>query len=228
MKKITLGLIIATMVMFENRAIAQYETPGGNYTNTGFYVGVRGIPQLSWMINKDDADNSNYETQAKFGVGFGVGAGYNFTENMGVALDALYSIQGKRYKLGNTEYNQRLDYIKIPLMFTFVSNPAPVMFTAKIGPQLSILTLGEIDPVIVNGLVTSDNKAHFENLVFGGAASAGARFAITGNLWIDATLHFDATFTDVENKGHALFPAGRANTYNMTPGIEIGANYLIK
>ncbi len=204
------------------------EQAGMTSASTSFYLGVRGIPQLSWMVNKDDIDNSSYETQTKFGAGFGLAGGYNFTDHSGVELDALYSIEGKKYKLGGTEYNQKLNYLKVPLMFTYATAPATFRFIGKIGPQINILSVAEINPALVNGTKITDNKDAYNDFVFGAVASAGARYAITDMLSLEALLRYDISFTKVENDSYKLFPAGRSNTYNMTAGLEIGLNYLIQ
>ena len=69
----------------------------------GFSVNIKGAPQFSFLQNKDDNNASDYDQRATFNVGFGVGAGYNFTKNIGVGVDALYSLQGQRYTLNNAK-----------------------------------------------------------------------------------------------------------------------------
>ena len=80
----------------------------------GFSVSIKAVPQFSFLQNKDNNNASNYSQKATFNAGFGVGAGYNFTNNLGVGLDALYSLQGQRYALNNVKYNQKNEYIKHP------------------------------------------------------------------------------------------------------------------
>lgn len=206
----------------------QEETIHSTYPTGGFWVGIRAVPQMSWMVNSDDLDNAGYKTMNKFGAAFGLAGGYNFDDHLGVELNAFYSMEGKRYKLTGIEYTQKMDYLKIPLLFTYTTRPANFMFLGKIGPQLNILNRAKIDPAIINGGVVSDNKDHFENIAVGGAVSAGVRYAATDNIWIDASVRYDMSFTNVENSSNNYFPAGRANTYNMTTGIEIGINYLLK
>jgi hypothetical protein len=96
-------------------------------------------------------------------------------------LDVLYSLQGQKYEAvsGNDETNVKLGYVKVPLMFTYNSDPArTVSFTGKIGPQLSILSSAKIedenDVEIVN-----DAEDHYESVSIGGVASAGAQFRLS-------------------------------------------------
>ena len=70
----------------------------------GFSVSVKGIPQVSFLQNKDDNNASNYDQRATFNGAFGLGAGYNFTQNLGVGVDVFYSFQGQRYTLDNVKF----------------------------------------------------------------------------------------------------------------------------
>lgn len=58
--------------------------------------------------------------------------------------------------------------------------------------------------------------------------SGGGRYNINKYLSVDASLRYDVTFTNVENNTHPWFAAGRADTYNMTAGVEIGVNYILR
>ncbi len=107
----------------------------------GFSLSAKAIPQFSFLQNKDDNNNTNYSTKATFNAGFGLGAEYGFNNHFGVGIDALYSLQGQRYILNNIEYNQKVNYIKVPVYFTYNSDASkPISFIGKIGPQVSFLT----------------------------------------------------------------------------------------
>lgn len=236
-KKITQSILVTALVISSfTSSFAQnadgmnnsLQTSNNKYANQGFYGGIHVTPQLSWMINKDDINNSDYKTESRFGAAFGLAGGYCFNNYVGVELNALYSLEGKKYKAGSREYTQKSEYIKVPLLFTYTTRPATFMFLGKIGPQLNILSQAKVDPAIVNGVTISDDKEQFKNVVIGGVASAGARYTIANNLWLDASLRYDITFSRVEDKSYKYFPAGRADTHNMTAGLEIGLNYLFK
>lgn len=111
----------------------------------GFNLSVKATPEFSFLLNKDDNDNHLYNSKATFNTNFGIGAGYNFTEKLGVAIDVLYSMQGQKYKLSGREYDQKVNYIKVPLYFTYNSNPAKLIsFSGKIGPQASFLSTSKL------------------------------------------------------------------------------------
>lgn len=217
MKKLvtSAALMIAALVSVNNTANAQ----------KGFSVSVKGTPHLSWMLNSDDKDQNGYERKATFGASFGVGAAYNFNDNMGVGLDVLYSIQGQKSETAGIELNQKLNYLKVPVMFMYNTNPsAPVVFTAKIGPQLGVRLNSKITDKDNNDVIGDANDM-YESIDFGAVAGAGVRIALTEKFSLDAGLRFDYSFTNAEDKDYVNYTQGRANTNNMTAGVEVGLRY---
>lgn len=177
------------------------------------------------MLNSDDKDAPDFKRKATFGASFGVGAGYNFTNNLGLGLDVLYSIQGQKYEVNGVEFNQKVNYLKIPLMFTYNTNPsAPVVFTAKAGPQLGLRMGAKVTDSDNNDII-GDAKDMYSSVDFGAVAGAGVRFALTQKLSLDAGIRFDYSFTNAENSDYVHYAPGRANTNNMTAGIELGLRY---
>lgn len=185
-------------------------------------LSVKGTPQLSWMNNSDDKDLPGFDSKSKFAANFGLGVEYAFTKKIGIGLDALYSLQGRKFDYSGTEFNQKNNYIKIPL---YVSYTAPlskgVSFTGKLGPQLSILT----DSKLESGSQETDTKNQYKDLTFGGMANAGVEFALSKNVFLNTGVRFDYDFTNAEDKDYASYPAGRAKTYNSTLGLEVGLKY---
>lgn len=193
----------------------------------GFNLSVKATPEFSFLLNKDDNDNHLYNSKATFNTNFGIGAGYNFTEKLGVAIDVLYSMQGQKYKLSGREYDQKVNYIKVPLYFTYNSNPAKLIsFSGKIGPQASFLSTSKL--TYNNGKDSVGNtNARYEKATFGGAAEAGIQLRMDRNLFLTAGVRFDVDFTNAEDKDYSSYPAGRAKTYNMTSGLEVGLKYFL-
>lgn len=62
---------------------------------------------------------------------------------------------------------------------------------------------------------------------FGGAAEAGIQLRMDRNLFLTAGVRFDVDFTNAEDKDYVSYPAGRAKTYNMTSGLEVGLKYFL-
>ena len=194
----------------------------------GFSVSVKAVPQFSFMENKDDNNNGSFNRKADFNAAFGAGAGYNFTNYLGVGVDALYSLQGQRYSLNGTEYNQKNEYVKVPVYFSYNTDASKaVSFIGKIGPQVSFLTNSKLDDKDGNKLV-GDTKDRYKSATFGGMALAGVQYKLQSNLYLTTALRFDYDFTNAEDDGYSNYVAGRAKTYNMTTGLEVGLKYILK
>ena len=191
----------------------------------GFSASVKTTPQFSFLENKDDNNNNNYETKATFNTNFGIGGAYNFTGKLGIGVDVLYSLQGQRYKLSGTEYNQKNEYVKVPVYFTYNSNPSKIVsFVGKIGPQVSFITSSKLDDKD-GKTILSDTKARYKSTTFGGAALAGVQIKLDQNMSLVTGARFDYDFTNAEDDTYQGYTSGRSNTYNMTAGIEVGLKY---
>ncbi len=149
----------------------------------GFSVSMKAAPQFSFLQNKDDNNVYNYDQRATFNAGFGLGAGYNFTKNLGVGADALYSLQGQRYTLNNVKFYQKNDYIKVPVYFSYNSDASKaVSFIGKVGPQVSFLTNSKLDDNNGNK-INGDTKNRYKDVTFGGMVSAGAQYKLQSDLY---------------------------------------------
>lgn len=193
----------------------------------GFSISVKGTPSATWMNNKNDKDNKITDFKPMFGTSFGIGAGYNFNKNLGVELDALYSLQGRTYEVAGVDNKQKLNYIKVAPMFTYtIPTNSFVSFVGKVGPQLSILTDSEITDNDGNS-VKKDMNEQYEDVTFGGVANIGAQFQLNKNIFLTTGLRYDMDFTNAENKNHSLYPAGRKTTTNSTAGLEVGLKFKL-
>jgi Outer membrane protein beta-barrel domain len=218
MKKIFIYLFAFTGLMTTYKASAQ----------KGFSISVKGIPQFSLLENTDDNNNSNYTEKTTFNGSFGLGGGYNFTDNMGVGVDVLYSLQGQRYNLSGRDFNQMNNYIKIPLYFSYNTDPSKkISFIGKLGPQLSFLTTSKLednDGKTING----NTKNQYQTSTFGAMISAGAQYELNSNLYLTAAWRFDYDFTNAEDTKYIGYASGRAYTHNMASGLEVGLKYMVK
>lgn len=216
MKKILFSTALLLSLAALNQASAQ----------KGFSLSVKGIPQFSWLQNSNDNDNSSFSRKTTFNASFGIGGAYNFDNHYGIGVDVLYSLQGQKYDVQNKEYRQQLDYLKIPVLFLYNTDPSKtVSFIAKVGPQLSIRTSAKLKDGDGNELL--DNKDAYKSVTFGGVAAAGVQFRLNSTLYLTTAARYDYDFTNAENKDIAGYPAGRADTHNMTAGLEVGLKYLI-
>ncbi|HOE59944.1 MAG TPA: outer membrane beta-barrel protein, partial [Bacteroidales bacterium] len=109
-KRVVLAaLLMITMVAFSVQTKAQ----------KGYSFNVNAMVQNSWLFNSDDSDMDNFSQKAYIHPALSIGAGYNFTEKLGMGLDVMYSFQGRKQEVGGVETRIKLDYVKIPLYFHF-------------------------------------------------------------------------------------------------------------
>jgi len=228
MKKIavTVAFIATNIIVMHHTANAQ----------EGFQLGIEGTPQMSWLMNKDDQNNTSFENVNTYNGSFGISLQYGFTKSAGIGLNGLYSYQGQSFKLDGVEQIKKLEYLKIPLMFVYnYEINSNWCFIGKIGPQLDLLMNAKLTDKDGNDIV-SDQKNAYANYDIAGVASAGFGLRLNDNLSLDAALRYDYGFTDAENKDYKKninHPNGaiiinRATTYNTTAGITVGLRYLFK
>jgi hypothetical protein len=180
------------------------------------------------LDNKDDNNSSNYTRKTTFNASFGLGAAYNFTQNLGAGFDVLYSLQGQRYKLSGKAYNQKNDYIKVPVYFSYNTDPSKkVSFIGKLGPQVSFITSSKLDDNNGN-TINGNTKDQYKPATFGGMIMAGVQYNISNYLYLSAAWRFDYDFTNAEDDQNKVYASGRAKTYNMTSGLEVGVKYMFK
>lgn len=193
----------------------------------GLNLSVKAIGANSMMLNSDDSDAGDaFDRQFTLAPAFGLGVGYGFTDNLGVGLDVIYSMQGQRYKSMGTELYQKNSYLKIPLLFVYNTElSGSTSFIAKVGPQLGLLTSSKLTDKDGNDIL-GDTKDSFNSTDFGAALSLGVGFNLGGNLRLSAALRGDYGFTNAEDEDAVGYPAGRAATNNLTTGVEVGLTYL--
>jgi opacity protein-like surface antigen len=103
-----------------------------------------------WKLPPMDGEEMTFEKSFTFGFEGGVNGGYNFTDNLGVSVGMLYSLQGQKYKdlvvtddYGSITLNHdiNLSYLKIPMRFNFNTDPQQsISFTGYAGFYLGFLT----------------------------------------------------------------------------------------
>jgi hypothetical protein len=218
MKKNFMAVVLLTALTVSYRSNAQ----------KGFSLSVKTSPQLSFLHNSDDNDNASLDKKSTFNANFGMGTAYNFTEKAGVGLDVLYSLQGQRYEMNGKETRQKVNYIKVPVYYSYTSNPSKrVSFTGKLGPQLSVLSSSKLTDDNGHEII-SDTKDYYKDVSFGGMGAAGVQFKLNRDLFLTTMARFDYDFTNAEDDANPSWPEGRAKTHNMTTGLEVGLKYVLQ
>lgn len=186
----------------------------------GLSVCIKVAQQLSWVAKSDDRDLPTYKSKAKFGTAFGLGAEYGITNNFGVGVDVLYSLEGSKIELTGQEVDRKTQYIKVPLYVSYNTDASKVSsFVAKAGPQVSFLTKSELNKI--------DTKEAYNKVTLGGAAYVGWQMRVSAKCYLTAGARFDYDFINTEDKDSFGYPNGRANTNNLNAGLEVGFKYRL-
>ena len=196
----------------------------------GLNFSVKGVPQATYMFNSDNADNDNLESETYISAAFGIGAAYNFSENMGISLDALYSLEGDKFELNEagvkSEILNKYQYVKLPLQFSYNTDPSnSVIFRGKIGPSFNFLTAASAENWDGDEII-DDNKDSYESFVLGVALNLGVGFSLTDALSLDAGIRADYGLTDAISDDVQTSDA--EPSFPFTSGLEIGLRYSIK
>lgn len=198
----------------------------GAKAQKGFYVGAQGAAQLSVMFNEADVEQPGADYRSKFGTSFGVNGGYNFSKHMGIGTEVTYATIKQRYIDNSVSYTQKFNYLKVPVLFTYNTNPGrTLMFTAKAGPQLGILLKSDISGASI-GALNGSTMDRYRKLTFGAMAGAGVRVRMMDNIYLDAGLHVDGTISNTEDKDYQGYAAGRSKSHDLNAGLEVGIKYF--
>lgn len=212
------------------------------FAQEGFSIGIKGMPQNTWLLNQDDSDAGTFGYVSTWGSAFGIALHNNFGEAAGLEIDILYSQQGQKFELKTPggdligEGQTKVTYLKIPVLFAFSSNPgASTQFYGTVGPQFSLLQKaeGEFDGEEFNDISADvELKDAYSSLDIGAVLSLGAQFSLNDELTLKTGLRLDYGFTDAEDKdlevdGSPYHEDGRAKTSNALGGLEIGLFYKL-
>lgn len=152
------------MIMYGRISIAQ---------STEF--GIRAMPTVS-SFEIHNASGGVIEGEATVGFGAGVFLGFNFTDHVGMQVEAIYNTLSQKYsELGN-DYQVNLKYVNIPLLLSLnTGKNNPVNLNIVAGPQLGI----SVGSDIFNGDNNpSDAVLNVKNGDLGFAYGAGLDFGL--------------------------------------------------
>src|SRR5690606_20595756 len=101
--------------------------------------------------NLSNFDNSEMKT------GFHVGAvaEIKFNDKFSIQPELLYSAQGTKFPINNSEVKFNIDYINIPIMAKYYIVDG---FSVEAGPQVGFLTKAELEGTFDNLTGTTDIK----------------------------------------------------------------------
>ncbi len=148
--------------------------------------------------------NSLFSSESKSKFGFYAGAFVNVpvAESFSVQPEVLYSNQGAKATVLNSDVKLNMNYINVPVMFQYNATPE---FYLEAGPQFGFLVDSNLDAgnSTANTLLNALNsKDYYNSFDFG--LGLGAGYYFTQNIGI--TARYVAGFTDIvkNNSGDAV------------------------
>lgn len=222
MKKLLMYLLI---LQFTQQASSQH---------TGFYAGLNGALQNTWILNSDDFDQSGaLEFAVTLKPAFGLDIGYRFKPNMALQTGIIYSEQGQNYETkGNTNANYETDltYLKFPVLFCYHIKPEnKLSFIAQGGLQYSSLSEAKSSRDKVFGIYSplyQDVKEYYSTTTIDAVLGFGLQYNL-GKLNFHLLIKADYSLSDIEE---AEKKVGLRNpSSNFTIAIpQLGFHYYFK
>lgn len=187
---------------------------------TGAHAQVNSIGPTVGLNYAWLSDNSNNEARPSFNIG--VLFIHSILESSGIGIEARYSQEGFRSKIGNQSFTHQLNYLRIPLEFNYYFGDLEDDFRPKIfaGPSLGFLVGGKSKTLVGENIVTVDSKDLYEAFDFGVNAGVGFNYRLDDLIW----LNFDAAYT------HGFLKVTQGNTasepqnrlINLNLGVAFG------
>jgi hypothetical protein len=101
-------------------------------------LGVRFMPTFS-SFEITTPGTGRVKSDFSAGLGFGGFLGYNFTDNIGVQAEVIYSKISQKYSEENVERKINLKYVNIPLLLSLNTGKSRMInFNVVAGPQIGI------------------------------------------------------------------------------------------
>ena len=230
MKKLLLPLLIT---LFLSSSYA-------GYSQQGFKLGAFVMPQAVFLLNDVDLalDDDAYKLEFLGGMSGGLVLGYNFNDFAGLRLNVLYAQDGGKYSSrrdisARNNFVNRVEYIKIPLMIGFNTQPfdRKLMFTMYAGGQVSFLTRAfsyDDNPVFDPGLPSNISNfpstyGTYSSFNYSIVGDIGFDIYLTSETVVNLHIRTDYGLNDAENKDASFLlseggTTSSINYWNWTRG----------
>jgi hypothetical protein len=148
MKKLMAGLIML---------IVSVSAVHAQHTEFGLKIGYNGA-------NFTDAEANDYKMYSSFHAG-GL-AHIHLNKTFALQPEILYSGQGTKFAVNNTDFRYHLSYINVPVLLQFMTTSG---FRLETGPQIGFL----LSASAKSGSASTDIKSSFKSTDFSWAFGAG-------------------------------------------------------
>lgn len=207
----------------------------GSHAQRGFHLGGQIGGHHSWLFNEREGAREDLKRLFTPGMSVGGEATFYVTPFMGVGMEFLFSYQGQRYRedlrVDRIERSVRLSYFKVPLKLELRTNlGGGTYFKGAFGPYistpLSVSRSRKGETVESPGDGTWKEAYRSSVMGFMGALGPGKRW---GRGWATSLeFRFDHDLTNAEEKGSALIPNYRPETYNATLSLSLRVRYAFQ
>ena len=167
-----------------------------------FYLGARVMPTFTKF---DVVSLDNGAAKTTFVVGYGIGGllGFNFSNNVGMQLEVIYSSLSQKFTDKSLERRIDLSYIHIPLLLVLNTDASKaVNLNIAVGPQVGINTGSSIENEGSNGVDTVQAVIAVKPADFGLAYGAGLDFKLSSSLSLDIGFRGVYGVLDISDKNN--------------------------
>ena len=215
-------------------------------------IGAGGSISSVWIMNQNFYGEPELNYAPKMGYGGSFNMGYNFTENLSIAFELNYSLQGQKYEdkqvMEGVKYDAMRDisltYLNIPLFFKYAFGTASTKFRFMFGPQFSRL-LEATQTYTRNGVTLGTEAVNKEGKTFktdasdiadrfiendiGLALDVGADIHLSDKFFISPGFRVNYGFKDINAEAFRIndLDGEYSPSHNLWAGLFISINYKI-
>lgn len=167
-------------------------------------LGFRIMPTFTAM-EFNTSDGGTVKAEGKLGWGVGGFLGVNFTNNVGVQLEVIYTTLSQQYKEADISHDITLKYVNIPLLLSLnTGKDKKVNLNAVVGPQIGLNVGSEINSQSNDGTTTAQAKLDVKKSDIGFAFGAGIDFGLTSTVRLGLGYRGVRGLIDISDKSNAL------------------------
>lgn len=195
-------LIIVAVALLANAASAQPVSLG---------IGIKA------GVNVSNLTHSDYRPlDAKYKASYYVGIYKEFKiGRFAIQPEVIYSRQGNRYKDGDAEMTNKLNYLNIPVMFKYYFLKR---FSIDVGPQFGILLNAKTDAENVGGVLSGNHSISDDCKSTDISLSMGLSCRIVGKLNVSA--RYNHGFTKVFRESARISDSAKNRVFQIGVGVQ--------
>lgn len=110
------------------------------FTQAQISGGIKG--GLNFANQEYSSDGFSISPDSRTAFHFGAFAVINFSDNLGLQPELLYSAKGSEFDISGTSFEQKFNYLDVPILVRYSINE---MISLHAGPQISLLMSAEDD-----------------------------------------------------------------------------------